>query len=71
MYGHKVHEAVIAAKEKESGITIHYINDRYDEGDIIFQAKCSLNSEDSVESLEEKIHLLEKEHYPKVIDKLL
>ncbi len=71
MYGHNVHKAVIAAQEPQSGITIHYINERYDEGDIIFQAKCSLTSADSVETLEEKIHLLEKENYPKVIDSLL
>lgn len=71
MYGHNVHEAVIAAKEKESGITIHYVNEMYDSGDIIFQAKCQLTEEDTVESLEEKIHLLEKEHYPQVIASIL
>lgn len=71
MYGHNVHEAVIAAKEKESGITIHYVNEMYDSGDIIFQVKCQLTEEDTVESLEEKIHLLEKEHYPQVIASIL
>lgn len=71
MHGHHVHEAVIAAKEQESGITIHYVNEKYDEGNIIFQAKCSISSEDTADSLAEKIHLLEKEHFPKVIDSLL
>ena len=71
MHGHHVHEAVIAAKEQESGITIHYVNEKYDEGNIIFQAKCSITSEDTADSLAEKIHLLEKEHFPKVIDSLL
>lgn len=71
MHGHHVHEAVIAAKEQESGITIHYVNEKYDEGNIIFQAKCSITPEDTADSLAEKIHLLEKEHFPKVIDNLL
>ncbi|MEE0267645.1 MAG: phosphoribosylglycinamide formyltransferase [Bacteroidales bacterium] len=71
MHGHHVHQAVIAAKEPESGITIHYVNEKYDEGNIIFQAKCSISSEDTADSLAEKIHLLEKEHFPKVIDSLL
>jgi phosphoribosylglycinamide formyltransferase-1 len=71
MHGHHVHEAVIAAKESESGITIHYVNEHYDEGNIIFQAKCSITPEDTADSLAEKIHLLEKEHFPKVIDDLL
>lgn len=71
MHGHHVHEAVIAAKEQESGITIHYVNEKYDEGNIIFQAKCSITPEDTADSLAEKIHLLEKEHFPKVIDSLL
>lgn len=71
MYGHNVHEAVIAAHEKESGITIHYVNEHYDSGDIIFQAKCELTDRDTVESLEEKIHLLEKEYYPKTIERVL
>lgn len=71
MHGHHVHQAVIAAKEPESGITIHYVNEKYDEGNIIFQAKCSITPEDTADSLAEKIHLLEKEHFPKVIDSLL
>ncbi len=71
MYGHNVHEAVIKAKEKESGITVHYVNERYDSGDIIFQAKCSVTQQDDADSLAEKIHLLEKEHFPKVIEKVI
>lgn len=71
MHGHHVHEAVIAAREQESGITIHYVNEKYDEGNIIFQAKCEITPEDTADTLAEKIHLLEKEHFPKVIDNLL
>ena len=67
MYGAKVHEAVIASGEKESGISIHYVNANYDEGQIIFQAKFTLSKDESVSSLAEKVHLLEYEHYPKVI----
>ncbi len=71
MYGTAVHLAVVAAKEKESGITIHYVDEKYDHGKIIFQAKCSLKENESAESLAKKIHQLEHEHYPKVIDTLL
>lgn len=71
MHGYHVHEAVINAKEEESGITIHYVNEKYDEGNIIFQAKCKITPEDTADTLAEKIHLLEKEHFPKVIDEIL
>ena len=71
MYGHHVHQAVIEAKEKESGITIHYVNEKYDSGDIIFQAKCSITEEDNADTLAAKIHLLEKEYFPKVIEKVI
>jgi len=71
MYGARVHEAVIASEEKESGITIHYVNSNYDEGQVIFQAKCPLSSDETPESLAEKIHRLEFEHYPKVIGDLV
>ncbi len=71
MYGMRVHKAVIANKENESGITIHYVNEKYDEGNIIFQAKCTLDENDTPESLAAKIHLLEQEYFPKVIDKLI
>lgn len=71
MYGHHVHEAVIANKEKESGITIHYVNDNYDEGQIIFQAKCEVMPNDTADELAAKIHLLEKEYFPKIIESVL
>lgn len=71
MYGNRVHEAVIASGEAKSGISIHYVNERYDEGDIIFQASCSVEKSDTPESLANKIHKLEYEHYPKIIAGLL
>lgn len=71
MYGNKVHEAVIANNEAESGITIHYVNNSYDEGGIIFQAKCSIDKNDTPETLAQKIHKLEYEYYPKVIESIL
>ncbi|KAA6315461.1 Phosphoribosylglycinamide formyltransferase [termite gut metagenome] len=70
MYGDKVHEAVVSAGEKESGITIHYINEQYDEGQIIFQATCEILSEDSPSDVARKVHALEYEHFPKIIEKL-
>lgn len=69
MYGSKVHEAVIANKEKESGISIHYVNEKYDEGEIIFQAKCPVEDQDTAEDLAAKIHALEYEHFPKVVER--
>ncbi|MDG2177468.1 MAG: phosphoribosylglycinamide formyltransferase [Algibacter sp.] len=71
MYGMHVHEAVVANKEKQTGITIHYVNEFYDEGAIIFQATCDVNSDDSAEDVAAKIHELEMEHFPKVVEKLL
>jgi formyltetrahydrofolate-dependent phosphoribosylglycinamide formyltransferase len=71
MYGHFVHEAVIEHKEKESGITIHYVNEKYDEGKHIFQATCHVEATDTPEQLAEKIHLLEHRHFPEQIEKLL
>jgi phosphoribosylglycinamide formyltransferase 1 len=71
MYGKKVHEAVLAAREKESGISIHYVNERFDEGEVIFQAKCAVDANDTPETLSRKVHALEHEHYPKVIESLL
>lgn len=68
MWGHHVHEAVVANGEKESGITIHYVNEHYDEGKVIFQAKCSLDETDTADTLAAKIHELEYEHFPKVIE---
>ena len=71
MYGNRVHEAVIAAGDKESGITIHYVDELYDHGNIIFQATCKIDEKDTPGSLAQKIHLLEHQHYPTVIDKIL
>ena len=71
MYGSRVHEAVIAAGEKESGITIHWVNEHYDEGGIIFQATCEVVSSDTPESLANKIHALEHAHFAPTIEGLL
>ncbi len=71
MYGSHVHEAVVAAGEKESGITVHYVNAHYDEGEIIFQAKCEVLPTDSADDVAEKIHALEYLHFPKVIAGIL
>lgn len=67
MYGERVHEAVIAAGEKESGITIHHVNDRYDEGSAIFQATCPVLPDDTPDTLAAKVHALEYAHFPRVI----
>ena len=71
MYGMHVHESVIKNKEKESGITIHYVNENYDEGAIIFQEKVKITKDDTPESVAQKIHQLEYLHFPKVIEKVL
>jgi phosphoribosylglycinamide formyltransferase-1 len=71
MYGHHVHDAVIHAKEIQSGITVHYVNEKYDDGHIIFQATTSINQEDTPKSLAQKIHQLEYKHFPEVIQSLL
>ncbi|MEG2479515.1 MAG: formyltransferase family protein, partial [Mucinivorans sp.] len=71
MYGDHVHEAVVAAHESFSGITIHYVNENYDSGDIIFQAKVALKAQESPESLAQKIHKLEHEYFPQIINQLL
>ncbi|WP_370477266.1 phosphoribosylglycinamide formyltransferase [Tamlana flava] len=71
MYGMNVHQAVVENKETETGITIHYVNEHYDEGAIIFQAKCEVLPTDSAEDVAAKIHKLEMEHFPKVVEKLL
>lgn len=67
MYGHHVHEAVIAAGEKESGITIHYDNDHYDQGAIIFQAKCPVLPTDTPDDLAARVHELEYRYFPQII----
>ena len=71
MFGMHVHEAVVANKETRTGITIHYVNEHYDEGAIIFQADCEVNPTDSAEDVAAKIHELEMEHFPKVVESLL
>ncbi len=69
MYGMKVHEAVRNANEKETGITIHLVNKKYDDGRVLFQAKCPVGAGDTPEQIAEKVHCLEYESYPRVIEK--
>ncbi len=71
MYGMHVHNAVIDARESESGITIHYVNERYDEGEHLLQAKCPVLPSDTPESLAERIHGLEHAHYPEVVERVV
>ncbi|GGF64574.1 phosphoribosylglycinamide formyltransferase [Wenyingzhuangia marina] len=71
MYGMHVHRAVKENNEPETGITIHYVNENYDEGAIIFQAKTALTTDDTPETIADKIHLLEQEHFPRVIDEVI
>lgn len=71
MYGMIVHEAVVNNKESESGITIHYVNENYDEGEIIFQASCKLYPSDTPEKVAEKVHKLEYKYFPGVIERVL
>ena len=71
MYGHHVHEAVVAAHEKETGITIHIVDNHYDQGTTLFQARCKVTPDDTPESVAAKIHLLEKEYFPRVIDETI
>ncbi|WP_375444630.1 phosphoribosylglycinamide formyltransferase [uncultured Fibrella sp.] len=71
MFGHHVHEAVVAAGETESGITIHFVNEHYDEGQIIFQASCPVSPTDTPNEVAAKVHALEYAHYPRVIGEVL
>lgn len=71
MYGNKVHEAVVTAGETESGITIHYLNEHYDEGQIIAQYRCPVLPNDTPQDVATRVHALEYEYYPKVIEQLL
>lgn len=71
MYGMRVHEAVKAAHEHESGITIHYVNEHYDKGSIIFQEKCVLEPNDTSEDIAHKVQALEHQYFAPVIEKLL
>lgn len=67
MYGSKIHKAVVEAREPETGITIHYVNERYDEGEVIFQTKVEVLPTDNVEDVERKIHQLEQQNFPRVL----
>lgn len=71
MFGSHVHEAVVAAGDTESGITIHYINENYDEGDIIYQASCPVLPNDTPDEVATKVHTLEYAHYPRIIEEVL
>ncbi|CAM3587702.1 phosphoribosylglycinamide formyltransferase [Flavobacterium chungbukense] len=71
MYGMHIHRAIVNNKEKETGISIHYVNEHYDEGGIIFQANVALTEEDTPETVAEKIHELEQKHFPEIIHKIL
>ena len=71
MYGLRVHKAVLANKEKESGITIHFVNKNYDEGEVILQKNCQISSLETIESLEKKIQALEFDYFPKTIKSLI
>ena len=71
MYGKRVHEAVIEAGEQESGITVHLVNEQYDDGKILFQESIALTRDETVDSLMEKVRKLEHDHYPLVIQRLL
>lgn len=71
MYGANVHQAVIEAGEKESGITIHFVDEHYDTGDIIFQASCKIDAAETAESLAGKIHKLEHRHFPATVESVI
>ena len=71
MYGSRVHEAVISSRDKATGITIHYVNRRYDEGRILFQKEVQITENDTPESIAQKVHHLEYRHYPEVIKSIL
>jgi len=70
MYGHRVHEAVLAAVDAESGITIHLVNEHYDEGRVLFQARCPVHAGDTPDSLAERVQALEHAHFPRVVEEL-
>lgn len=71
MFGQAVHQAAIANKELFSGITIHYVNEQYDSGDVILQVKCNIDTEDTADTLAEKVHVLEYKHFPETIEKII
>lgn len=71
MWGHHVHEAVVENKEAETGITIHLVNEEYDKGEVLFQAKCDVLPSDSAADVAAKIHELEYKHFPKVVERVI
>ncbi len=71
MYGMHVHKAVVANGDRESGISVHYVNEKFDEGELIFQASCSVSPEDSPEIVAQKVHKLEYKHFPEVIEQVV
>ena len=71
MYGGRVHAAVLDAKEQQSGITIHYVDNKYDNGDVIFQETCPIEEGDTPETLAAKIHKLEHHHFPRIIEQVI
>ena len=71
MYGMNVHNAVVANGDRETGITVHMVNEEYDKGDIVFQAKCTVDKNDGPEDVASKVHVLEYEHFPRIIDQLI
>ncbi len=71
MYGMKVHEAVVESRENESGITIHWVNEHYDEGAVIYQAKCEVLPSDTAYDIAQKIHQLEGQHFPRIVEEVL
>ncbi|MFI3321702.1 MAG: phosphoribosylglycinamide formyltransferase [Rikenellaceae bacterium] len=71
MYGDNVHKAVVAARESETGITIHHVNEKFDDGDFIFQAKCIVEPTDDYKTVAQKVQQLEKEHFPKVVERFI
>lgn len=71
MYGHFVHDAVITAKEPESGITIHFVNEKYDDGATILQERCTITPDDTPETLAKKVQVLEHKFYPLIVERLL
>lgn len=71
MYGAFVHEAVVAAGDKETGITIHYVDEEYDHGNTIFQVSCLLDEHDTADSVARKVHTLEHAHFPKIIERVI
>ena len=71
MYGMNVHNAVKAANEKESGITIHYVNEQYDDGDIVFQKACDLHCDDTTQTIAKKVQILEHRYFPIIIENLV